>query len=345
MLKKDDFFNPFALAEFTNDYCFLCGCKLDDKNRSDEHVFPKWLQHEFKLWDQFIILANNTSIPYKLLTIPCCKNCNNVHLSSMENDIRKAYQSGYAEFKNLDDQRIFQWTFKIFYGLLFKELSLLSNRRNPSSGTIMKPEVLEQYRNLHCFLQSVRIPFEFINIKPWSIFVVETRACDDPTLNFNYHDNINGLAFSIRMGGIGIVASFEDASAQKFCLQSYYDNLEGIKLHPIQFDELAAKVAYKSFLLNRIPKYLTIFPDDQYSPFYVDTLNLQGFDATPVFNEWDQKIYAKILASYWASYGLTLPDIYREPNEVLSFIENRDGSIIVLNLDGTLNYNKKPIKL
>lgn len=345
MLEDDNFYNPFALAEFTNDSCFLCGCKLNDKNRSDEHVFPKWLQHEFNLWDQFITLANNTPIPYKLLTIPCCKNCNNVHLSAMENDIRRAYQSGYAEFKNLDDQRIFQWAFKIFYGLLFKELSLLADRRNPSFGTIMTPEVLEKYRSLHGFLQSVRTHFEFMQIKPWSIFVVETMAYDDLTLNFNYHDNINGLTFSIRMGGIGIVASFEDASAQKFCHQDYYDNLEGIKLHPIQFDELAAKVAYKSFLLNRIPEYLNMLPDDQLSPVYVDTLNLQGFTSTPVFDEWDQKIYAKILASYLTAYGFTLPDIYREPNEVLSFIENNDGSIKVLNLDGTLNHNKTLSKL
>jgi hypothetical protein len=49
---------------------------------------------------------------------------------------------------------------------------------------------------------------EFMQIKPWSIFVVETMTYDDLTLNFNYHDNIKGLTFSIRMGGHGILASF-----------------------------------------------------------------------------------------------------------------------------------------
>lgn len=337
-----NFYNPFDAAKFTNDNCFLCGCDLDETNRSDEHVFPKWIQHEFNLWDQRIVLANRTSIPYRFLTIPCCKTCNNIHLSSLETDIKAAYEGGLNVFIELDELRIYQWLCKIYYGILFKELSLLADRRNPELGTIMTPEVLERHRTLHAFLQSVRMPFQFNAERPWSIFVMETMTHPERELNYTYHDNVIGLTFSIRLGNIGILACLEDAGAQKIHYDYYFKKLDGIRLHPIQFDELAAKVTYKALLLNRIPKYMNILPEREGGTVYVVTLNIHGMSAAPIFDEWDQKMYARILASYWDAYGLDFSKIFIEPNLVYTMIENDDGSIKVLNLDGSVSHNHIP---
>jgi len=35
-----------------------------------EHVFAKWLQQDFNLWNQRMFLRNGTSIRYRQLTIP-----------------------------------------------------------------------------------------------------------------------------------------------------------------------------------------------------------------------------------------------------------------------------------
>src|SRR5687768_8784160 len=64
--------------------CFLCAKKLTSRNRSDEHVFPKWMQTRFDLTNQEIILLNGTVIPYRQLTIPCCRRCNNTYLARIE---------------------------------------------------------------------------------------------------------------------------------------------------------------------------------------------------------------------------------------------------------------------
>ena len=67
---------PHNQMTFTYDKCFLCGSDLKSENYSVEHIFPKWLQNKFRLWNQELILLNGTAIKYRRLTIPCCKNCN-----------------------------------------------------------------------------------------------------------------------------------------------------------------------------------------------------------------------------------------------------------------------------
>ena len=80
---------------YSNDHCFLCGCQLNDENSTVEHVIPKWLQREFNLWDQKITLLNGTLFPYKNLTIPCCFDCNNIHLKPFEDKVKKAFEDGF----------------------------------------------------------------------------------------------------------------------------------------------------------------------------------------------------------------------------------------------------------
>ena len=76
-------------VRFGQHTCFLCSTPLRSKNRTDEHVFPKWLQNRFNLWNQRLDLINLTDIPYRNLTIPCCKTCNGVHLSRSKIRFRK----------------------------------------------------------------------------------------------------------------------------------------------------------------------------------------------------------------------------------------------------------------
>jgi hypothetical protein len=195
---SDRFYNPFDAMSFTYDRCFLCGHQLG-KKRTTEHVFPKWLQQTFNLINQEIHLLNKTTIPYRKLTIPCCHSCNTIYLSTVENVIKQYYEKGFSEFVKLDKLLIFQWITKIFYGLLFKELSLCMELSDPTQGFITEPEILQGFRTLHTFLQSVRMPFEFVEFHPWSIFMVETHTYGDGR-DFDYHDEFFTLTFSIRMG-------------------------------------------------------------------------------------------------------------------------------------------------
>ena len=73
--------------------------------------------------------------------------------SPPQSTCRKALLSGFDAFADLGEVTVFQWAAKIRYGLIFKELSLLHDRRDPLAGRITTPELLEEYRQLHYFLQ------------------------------------------------------------------------------------------------------------------------------------------------------------------------------------------------
>ncbi|MFA5667537.1 MAG: hypothetical protein WC944_11170, partial [Candidatus Cloacimonadaceae bacterium] len=100
-----------------------------DLNSSDEHVYPRWLQKEFNLWDQHLTLLNGTDIVYRNLKIPCCLKCNNDYLNKrIEKRIEEAVKGGYEKFKELDESIIFKWLNKIAYGTLLLLLPLVVQR-------------------------------------------------------------------------------------------------------------------------------------------------------------------------------------------------------------------------
>jgi len=208
------------------------------------------------------------------------------------------------------------------------------DRSDPAQGFITDPELLSELRTLHTFLQSIRIPFEFIGFHPWSIFVVETHSYGDGR-DFDYHDEFLTLTFSIRLGEIGIIACLEDNGAQEELFSDYFEKFKGIKLHPTQFDELVAKVTYKAHLINRVPKYSMIAPQSL-EKITVVSPSLQGYSMSPIYDDWNQREYAAFLVHQWKKYGMQIEDIFREPDMVLSFLLNGDGTVKVLDADGNL---------
>jgi hypothetical protein len=318
---------------FSYSNCFLCGCLLEDGG-SVEHVFPKWLQNKYDLWDQTVKLLNRTSIPYRLLTIPCCQTCNTLYLSQLENTVSKSAEDGFHSFAQLGRLTVYQWVLKIFYGLLFKELSLHVERRDPEAGFIMTPDFLEELRHLHIFLQSVRTPFEFAGFQPWSIFIVEIASSSGES-DFDYHDNLLSLTFGIRFGHVGVLACLEDRGAQEELYSDYWERFKGVRLHPMQFSELFAKVTYRASLMNRVPKFTMVRPEGGDQKVTVASPPLQGFSTAPIWEDWKQKEYAKVLAYYLGRYGLKFEDVYREPDLVLSLVEDENGNIPSLGAQNT----------
>ncbi|KGB97898.1 hypothetical protein DM81_2639 [Burkholderia multivorans] len=127
--------------------CFLCGDPAD----SDEHIIPKWLQSRYDLWNQRIRLPNNTTMPYRQLTIHCCKVCNNGVLSRLETKVK----TGEAT-----DQELWKWAAKIHFGLTRKDDFLAWDRRHPDytiGQVLSRDDPLELDRHLvHSILDKFR---------------------------------------------------------------------------------------------------------------------------------------------------------------------------------------------
>lgn len=169
MNEQFDIYKQIREHSYTRDNCFLCGCILNDDNRTEEHVIPKWLQGKFNLWNQHIILLNGTSIPYRLLTIPCCFECNNKYLNPFEVKVKTSFNAGYDEFERLDKETIFLWLGKIYFGIMYRELFLDVDRSNSENGTITTPEYVQTFNSHFMFLQGIRKRQKFKNFFPASI--------------------------------------------------------------------------------------------------------------------------------------------------------------------------------
>jgi hypothetical protein len=86
----------YGKQSFDDSTCFLCGEHLA-KHNSDEHIFSKWIQTKYDLWNKQMELLNGSLIPYRQMKIPCCKQCNNEHLSKVENEITALVNGGYEK--------------------------------------------------------------------------------------------------------------------------------------------------------------------------------------------------------------------------------------------------------
>lgn len=294
-MSKNKIYDPIKNKCLEDNHCFLCGVKLTKSNRSEEHIFPKWLLKRFNLWNDKLALINRKTIPYRQVKIPCCKKCNSVHLGKLEKLIEKASKRGYKEFKKIPKQKIFLWLQKIYYQLLYMDLRLFFDPSVKSKGTIIDKETLERYRTCHIFLQATRMKVKFHKPYPWSVFLVKTQKYKEKRLNFDFKDNPLFLTIAIRMNDIGIVACLQDNNTQEATMNDFFKKLHKMSLHPVQFNELTAKAFYKASLLNRIPKYIIA---NQNNRLEVVSMPVGGMSSKPVYDDWQNAEYAKWLSEF-----------------------------------------------
>ena len=65
--------------------CVFCNHPAE----TQEHVIPKWLQRNFDLFDQRLLLSNGTTMPYRQAVVPACFRCNHDRFGPLEERIRK----------------------------------------------------------------------------------------------------------------------------------------------------------------------------------------------------------------------------------------------------------------
>lgn len=138
------------------------------------------------------------------------------------------------------------------------------------------------------------------------------------------------------MGEIGILATLEDSGIHEVEQEMFFEDIAQLELHPIQFDEAVAYLTYSSLLMTRTPTYLISVPYGPQDPTIVTCTPIMGLSRKPLFREWDNEAYSRILHAYWGKYGVDLTDIYQPPNLVRTVLFDDDGKLIQMNNDGKL---------
>lgn len=310
------FFNPFQNYLFEPKICFLTGEEVTPSEDTIS-VFPDWIMDKFELRDKkFRMMDQVTQIVYEQLKLPCSKRVKNA-FDKLDDELKKAFGEGFKSVQQLSEQKLFLWMGRIVYGLLYHDIQIETERLQRRDGKKFTLSALlkERYSLFHLMLQSIVSPVEFSPLKPWSISIVQLKYSKEI---FHYRDNPVNLVFSLGMNGFGIMANLQDNGAVKENQKNILKKTEGVILHPVQFEELCARMLYANYLLQQKPTY-DIQPAGEGIFITASAMNVEA--NKPLFGKWDDTMFAQVLAGYLEAWGYTTQNITRFPEGPISFLE------------------------
>ncbi|MCB2406705.1 hypothetical protein [Hymenobacter lucidus] len=313
-------YDPFTGMRFAQ-HCFLCGTPTPQASDS-VLVFDQWLLSRYQLAGLQIKLLDQSVLAYKDLRMPCCPTCKHNHVEPLEHTVAAAVQAGPTALRTLDEKTLFLWLGKMFYGVMLLELL---NELDPLAKPLYPlAENTQLLRKLQCFFevfQALRIPIEYEDFTPASIFILETAAPED-TMPFEYDDDLSTMTFSIKLDETVLVSCLIDNGLLRQAMGRVYRDAQR-PLHPIQVAEFKARVYYGAYLLNVVPDYYPrpVQPGDTHLVF--DTLI---DDVTrEIFNPWENSGYAQSLQEMWKRWQIPVTEIMRDPQQPLSYLYDADG--------------------
>lgn len=230
-------YRPWEGQGLLKDHCFLCGAALTRATRSDEDVLPRWIRRRLpgNRHGQSLELPNQTTIPFGSVLIPCCKPCNNEHLSRLEQQVAEAFDAGADAVNRLPEKVLRPWVAKIAYGLRRNDMRLRKDRRDATAGTIATQADLEQMALLHMILQEAR---GIVHVTPGhSSFVALTaQMVHCATCDFDIAVPVGWpTALMLRLGEIVLIGAADDRGSLRRAFTSpSFRAAREVHLHPVQ---------------------------------------------------------------------------------------------------------------
>ncbi|NWK43612.1 hypothetical protein [Ralstonia pickettii] len=313
-----------ALKDAAQDRCFLCGEKFPIDKITREHVFPKWLQRRLDIWNRQLTLVNGTRIKYRSFTAPACVDCNGISLSSIEDRVATALPLGAEAVRALGHEILYVWLSKLMFGALYVEALLPSDRSNHHAGPILPSTVLENFRHLHFMMQAARTSVEFHSFETKfhaSVLVFPVQRHPSAAHRFMYRDDVLHGCIAVRLDTVGLIC-VADGGAQERLADEIFPKLFSHNLHPLQFEEICAKVFAKARTQRLVPKYVTAISPGRTSVTQMPFGGMSG----AIFGDWDQQLYALMLADFT---GYPLEIISPGEGKITSWIGNYDEPSVI----------------
>ncbi len=319
-------YNPYDDLHFDLDRCLFNGTPIDP--RTDMlPVFPAWLQERYGLQDKTITLLSGRQIAYKDLLLPVGKEAREGGIDYLQRAVGDLLGAGFEAFKWLKPEMLYQWLCWVFQGILYYEMREVRREKNMRNAFLLQESYLLRYKLLHLGLSGAIRPIDFLNFDPGSVFVLQCHDYSDKRAAYDLKVSTNTLSMSVRIGELGIMTSLLDNGSQMSFFESYFQKFNGMQLHPIQFDELFAKLSYKTWLMNPVFDYGIAWPDAE-DPTTFITLKIQDTQKEEdAFRPWDDGVYASVLQSYLLPYGFPAEEVYDKKGRVITFLEKSGGGV------------------
>jgi hypothetical protein len=312
-------YDPFEGMRFGPTTCFLSGQPLGPTDTVP--VFAQWLQDQYGLAERPIQLLDQSQAYFRDLQLPASPGVR-ARIDALEQEVAAAATQGPAALRALGNDKLFLWLGKMFYGIfiteLFKEFEPLIKPKYPLAENAA---LLRKFQAFFPLLQGLRVPTEYADFVPGSIFVLEVDPAEDLT-PFEYDDDLNTLVFSIKLGRTVLIVCLGDIGLIGQAMSRVYADAQR-PLHPVQVAEFKARVYYAAHLLHVIPDIYPRAPrpGDEQLVFdaLIDDVN------SAIFNPWENSAYSQALAELWLRWNISLEEVRRDPNQPLSLLYDEAG--------------------
>jgi hypothetical protein len=315
-------YNPFEGMQFGTKRCFLTGQPVGAADTVP--VFASWLQAAYNLAERPIYLLDHSQTTYQALRLPLAPALR-PRLEALEAEIAAAVQQGPAALRALPPARLWQWLGKMFYGIFAAELVQQQQPLiKPQYPLAENAQLLQRFRAFFQLLQGLRVPTDYADFVPGSVFVLEVDDQYEAPA-FEYDDDLNTLVFSIKLGRVVLIATLVDIGFIGQAMRQVYADAQR-PLHPVQVAEFKARTYYAAYLLAAVPDIFPRRPGPLDPPDVELVLDALVDDVTAtIFNPWDNLAYAHTLTGLWPRWGLTEEVILRNPFQPLSLLYDAAG--------------------
>lgn len=310
-MKEAILYDPFKSFDLVGAKCFLTGVPVS-RGIDTLSVFPEWLMEEEDLFDKPFKLLDETYCTYSDLKLGVSADVHSA-INVLQEKVKQAFTNNDPSL--VTDVEWYQWAGIIVYGLVGAEIKNgLKSEEYKEEGFRVSPILVQKFRTLHNFLQSIVLPFEFDIPKPFSLFIYKLNS-DDAIQKLEHRNEINTLTFSFRYKNLGILICLLDEEYNKNYHAELLKSIEGKTLDPIQFEELSAKVYYSNYLFSLIPEFSF---NEHNGTIYVSNKEI-GIGIRTIFEKWDEKTYAQVLEAFWKPWKYSRIEILKNPEKAMSF--------------------------
>jgi hypothetical protein len=278
--------NEFVEVICKGGACFICGATSEFHDFNDEHIVPRWVLRRYNLFNKQITLPTGELRKYGGYRVPCCRLCNSLLGSHVEEPVSNLLAGDYDEVKirleSLDAREIlFVWLSLLFLKMHLKD-SKVPVHKDRRQGSAVIGDIYD-WADLHHIHAIARSPYTRAILEPGvlgSMFLVEV---DDPTSadGWDFIDLTFAQTIAVRVGRIGIVAVLNDSGGAASAWSHRLSLITG-PVTGSQFRELAAMFAVANDDIQERPEFGTLIIREQWAILFARVptrLEMAEFDS------------------------------------------------------------------
>jgi hypothetical protein len=256
-------FSPQALTKLSADLdrCFICGVHKQVCAFNDEHVIPNWILRHYRLHGAQITYPNGRKGFYSRYKLRCCVQCNSLLGRHVEWSTAKLLRTFTftPPFPRFVDVGLYRWLCLLFIKTHLKDWEISgSPDLRENAPLIAAGYDWTGLHHIHAVARSAQSRCHIDWNVVGTILLFKMRGKSD---DFDFGTLSDYSTIYLRTGTIGIIAVLNDSGLVSGMLGDFLSRVTGA-LSPLQFREIAARVAYGNALIRDRPTYHSLLTNE-----------------------------------------------------------------------------------